>query len=89
MLRSPNLQKRASDPEGPKVGVPKIALPHFFGFGVNCKWAQNGGCKKHPKCVPLRGQLPIVWFWVPEGEWACGIGMEGCPAVCILGGGYG
>jgi len=46
------------------------------------------GCKKHPPCGPLRGQLPIVWFWTPEGEWGCGIWKGGCPAVCILGGGY-
>ena len=30
MLRSPKLQKRASDPEGPKMGVPEIAPPHNF-----------------------------------------------------------
>jgi len=33
MLRSPKLQKRASDPEGPKMGVPKIAPPIFLGLG--------------------------------------------------------
>ena len=61
MLRIPKLQKRASEPEEPKMGDPKILPPIFFGFGVTCPWAQNLGCKKHrPACVPLRGQLPIV-----------------------------
>jgi len=45
-------------------------------------------CKKQPPCGALRGQLPIVWFWSPEVELGSGIGMGGCPAVCILGGGY-
>jgi len=48
-----------------------------------------GGAKSTHPCGPLGGQLPIVWFWAREGEWGCGIGREGCPAVCILGGGYG
>jgi len=47
------------------------------------KW----GVQKAPPCGPLWGQLPILWFWAPEGEWGCGIGKGGCPAVCILGGG--
>jgi len=62
MLRSQKLQKSASYPEGPKMVVPKIAPPNFFGFGVTCPLVQNGGWGKkhrHP-CVPLRGQLPIV-----------------------------
>jgi len=50
------------------------------------KW---GGVKSTPPCGTLRGQLPIVSFWAPEGEWGCGKGKGGCPAVCILGGGYG
>ena len=46
MLRSPKLQKRASDSKGPKMGIPKIAPPNFFGFGVTCPWAQIGGVQK-------------------------------------------
>ena len=44
MLGSPKLPKRGSDPRGPKWGVPEFA-PHFFGFGVTCPWAKNGGAK--------------------------------------------
>jgi len=33
------------------------------------------------------GQLPIVGFWAPEGQWGWGIGKGGPSAVCILGGG--
>jgi len=48
MLRIPKLQKRASDPEELKMGVPKIPpSPNFFGFEVTRPWAQNGECKKH------------------------------------------
>jgi len=89
MLRRPKLQKIASGHEGTKMRFPKIAHRHFFGFGVTCPWAKNGGCKKHPPCGPLRVQLPKVWFWAPEGKWGCEIGKGGCPAVCILGAGYG
>jgi len=62
MLMSPKLQKRASYPQGPKMGGSQnCTLSNFFGFGVTCPWAQNGGCKKHrPPFVPLRGQLPIL-----------------------------
>jgi len=53
MLRSRKLQKRASDPEGPKMGgFPKLHPP-FFGFGVTCLWAQNGGAKSTPMWAPL------------------------------------
>jgi len=71
------------------MGFPKIAPPHFFGFGVTCPWAQKGGVQKHPPCGPHRGQMPIVWFWAPDGHWGCGIGKGDCPVVCILGGVYG
>ena len=61
MLRSPKLQKRASDPEGPKMGVfQNCTPPIFFGFGVTCPRAENGGVQKAPPNVPLRSQLPIV-----------------------------
>jgi len=59
MLRSPKLQRRASDPEGPKMGVPKIAPPNFFRFGVTCLWVQNGGVQKHqPHVCPLGVSCP-------------------------------
>jgi len=60
MLRSTKLEKRASDPEGHKMRVPKIKPPNFFGFGVTCPSAQKGVQKAQPSCVPLRGQLHIV-----------------------------
>ena len=69
LLRIPKLQKRASVPEGTKMGFPKIAPPNFFGFGVTCQWAQYGGCKKHPPpFVLLRGQLPIVKAYLGGGQ---------------------
>ena len=78
MLRSPKLQKRASDPDGPKMGVTKIApLKFFWIWGhlpMGPKW---GEAKSTPPCGTLRGQLPIVWFWAPEGEWGCAIGKGG------------
>jgi len=53
MLRSPKLQKRASDLEGPKMGVPKIAPPTIF---LDLRALANGpkrGCKTHtPMCAP-------------------------------------
>jgi len=67
MLRSPKLQKRASDPEGPKMGVPKIAPAQFFlVLGSLAQGPKMGVCKKHPPCLPLKGQLPIVkaYLWV-------------------------
>ena len=79
---------RASDTEGPKMGVPKIAPHFFFYLGSLAHGPKIRGGKSTPPCGPLRGQLRIVWFWVPEGEWGCGIGKAVCPAVCILGGGY-
>jgi len=33
---------------GPKMGGSKIAPPKFFGFGVSCPWAQNGGVQVVP-----------------------------------------
>jgi len=46
---SRNSKKWASDPEwAQNGGVGKIAPPKFFGFGVSCPWAQNGGCKLYP-----------------------------------------
>jgi len=60
MLRSPKLQKRASDSEGLKMGVLKIEPPNFFGFGVLAKRPKMGCAKSTPPCVPLWGQLPIV-----------------------------
>jgi len=48
LLISTKLQKIASDPEGPKMGVPIIAPPIFFGFGVTCPLAQNGVVQKVP-----------------------------------------
>jgi len=90
MLRSPKLQKRASDPEGPKMGVPKIApSPIFLNLVSLAHAPKMGFAKSTPPCVPLRGQLPIVRFWAADGEWGCGLGKGGCPAESILGGGYG
>jgi len=60
MLRSPKLQKRTSDPEGPKMGVPNNAPPIFWIWGhlpMGPKW---GVQKASPPCVPLRVLLPIV-----------------------------
>ena len=73
---------------GQKWGIPEIAPPPIFldlgSLAHGLKMVQ----KAHPQCGPLRGQLPIVLFWAPEGEWGCVIGKGGFPAVCILGVGY-
>jgi len=87
MLRSPKLKKWASDPEWAQNGGSKLASPKIGPSGVTCPWAQNGGAKKPRPSGPLWGQLPIVGFWAPEGEWGLGIGKGGSTAVCILGGG--
>jgi len=83
-------------PRGPKWGFPNFP-PIFLDFGSLAHGPKIRVCKKHSLSVPLRGQLPIVSFWVPEGEWACGIGKGGCPhyvfweggmerpIVCIIG----
>ena len=60
MLRSPKLQKRASDPEGPKMAFPKIAPHQFFWIWGHLPMDPKWGVQNHPPCVPLRGQLPIV-----------------------------
>jgi len=90
MLRSPKLQKRASDPERPKMGGSQNCTPpNFFVFFCHLPMGPKWGVQKAPPCGSFRGQLPIVGFWAPEGNWGCGIGKGGCPAVCILRGGYG
>jgi len=45
---------------------------------------KRGFAKSTHPSGPLRGQLPIVWFSAPEGEWGCGIWKGGCPAVCVF-----
>ena len=60
MLRSPKLQKRTSDPEGPKWGFPILHPPNFWIWGhlpMGPKW---GVQKTPPPCVLLRGLLPAV-----------------------------
>jgi hypothetical protein len=85
MLRSPKLQKRASDPEwAQNGGFPKLHPPIFWDLGSLAHGPKMGGAKKHPPMWALWGQLSIVWFWAPEGEWGCGIGKGGCPAVCTM-----
>jgi len=71
------------------MGIPKLHPPPNFWFWGHLPMGPKSGVEKAPPpCVPLRGQLPMVWFWAPEIELVCGIGKGGCPAVCILGGGY-
>jgi len=86
MLRGPKLQKWASDPGWAQNGGFQNCTPKIGPSGVTCPWAQNGGVKA-PPCGPLWGQLPIVWFWAPEGQWGWGIGKGGMerPTVCIFG----
>jgi len=61
MLRIPKLQKRASDPEGPKMeGSQNCTQPLSLDLVSLAQGPKMGVCKKHPPCVPLRGQLPIV-----------------------------
>ena len=55
MLRSPKLQRRASDPEGPKWGFPKLHPPIFLDLGLLAHGSKMGGAKTPPPCVPLRG----------------------------------
>ena len=54
MLRSPKLQKRTSDPEGPKMGVPKIPPPIFFWIlghlPMGLKWEVQ--IAPPPMCAP-------------------------------------
>jgi len=90
MLRSPKLQKRASDPEwAQNGGFPKLPPPIFLDLGSLAHGPKFVGAKSTLPSGPLMGHLPINGFWAPEGEWVLGIGKGGCPAVCILGGGYG
>jgi len=79
MLRGRKLKKWANDPEWAQNGGSKIAPPKLGPSGVTYPWTQNGGCKKHPPSGPLWGQLPIVGFWAPEGEWGWEIGKCGSP----------
>jgi len=59
MLRSPKLQKRAIDPEGPKMGVSKIAPSHNFFYLVSLAHGPNmRGCKRHPLVGPLGVSCP-------------------------------
>ena len=64
-------------PNGPKWGGWENCTPNFFGFGVICPWAQNGGCKLYPPCGPMWGSLPIVVVlgWGMGGEVAPWLGM--------------
>ena len=48
IIRSPKLQKRARDTEGPKMGVPKITPLIFFWIWGHLPMGPNWGCKKHP-----------------------------------------
>jgi len=87
---SKTAKKGLVTPRGTKSGFPKIAPPKFFWIWCHLPMFPKWGCKKHPPpCGPLRVQLHIVWFFAAEGEWGSGIGKGVCPAVCILGGGYG
>jgi len=89
MLGSPKLQKKASDHAEPKMRGSQNCTPStFLDLGSLAYGPKMVAAKStHVPCGPLRGQLPLVWFWAPEGEWGCGIGKGGCPDVCILGGG--
>jgi len=55
----------------------------FLDLGLLAHGAKMKGVKSTSPCGPLRGQLPIVWFWAPEGEWGSGIGKGVCLAVLI------
>jgi len=85
MLRSPKLQKWQVTPSGPKMGVPKLHPPNWAPQGSIAHGPKMGGARSTPQVSPW-GQLPLVGFWAPEGEWGLGIGNGGSPAVCILGG---
>jgi len=83
--------KTAKKGKGPrraqKGGSQNCTLLIFLDLGSLAYAPKMLGAKStHPPCGPLRCQLPIVWFWAPEGEWGCGIGKGGCTAVCISGG---
>jgi len=85
-----NCKKGQVTPRGPKWVFPKIEPPQISLDLVSLAHGPKmGGAKSTPPCVPLRVQLPIFWFWAPEGEWGYGIGKGGCPVACILGEGYG
>ena len=49
MLRSPKLQKRGCDPEGPKMGGSQNCTPHIFlDLGSLAHGPKMGGFKNHP-----------------------------------------
>ena len=86
MLRGRKLKKGQVTSDGPKMGGSKIAPPKIGPLRGHLPMGPKWGVQKAPpKWAPL-GQLPIVGFWAPEGEWGWGIGKGGSTAVCILGG---
>jgi len=58
MLRSTKLQKRASGPEGAKMGVPKFAPPNSLDLGSLAHGTKIGGAKSNPHVCPLGVSCP-------------------------------
>ena len=59
IIRSPKLQKKASDPEGPKMGVPKIAPPPLFlDLWSLAHGRKMGRAKRNPHVCPLGVSCP-------------------------------
>ena len=58
MLRSQKLPKRASDPEGPKMGFPKIAPQFFLYLWLLANGPKMGGAKSTPHICPLSVSCP-------------------------------
>jgi len=85
MLRGLKLKNGQVTPDGPKICTPQNWAPR----GSLAHGPKMGVQVAPPPSGPMWGQLPIVGFWAPEGQWGWGIGKGGTPAVCILGGGYG
>jgi len=58
MLRSPKLQKRASDPERPKKGGSRNCHLHFLDLGSLAHGPKMGVQKAHPRVGPLGISCP-------------------------------
>ena len=79
MLRGLKLKNGQVTPDGPKMVGSKLHPQIGPILGSLAHGPKMGVQVAPPPSGPMWGQLPIVGFWAPEGEWGWEIGKCGSP----------